>query len=116
MGLQNAAYNGKVTNQVGQREKELCVRTGVDKIIVHLMVQCISNSKQQRFWISHDTDYRFSLSSLLCSNGWDMFGLMDRQINLVHFGFMVRRFYNILQLSLQEGMKWHIYEAFRLIN
>ena len=26
MGLQNAAYNGKVTNQVGQREKELCVR------------------------------------------------------------------------------------------
>ena len=26
MGLQNAAYNGKVTNQVGQREKELCAR------------------------------------------------------------------------------------------
>ena len=62
MGLQNAAYNGKVTNQVGQREKELCVRAGVDKIVVHLMVQCISNSKQQRFWILHDTDYRFSLN------------------------------------------------------
>ena len=60
MGLQNAAYNGKVTNQVGQREKELCVRARVDRIVVHLLVQCISNSQQQRFWISHDTDYRFS--------------------------------------------------------
>ena len=49
MGLQNAAYNDKVTNQVGQREKELCVRARVDRIVVHLLVQCISNSKQQRF-------------------------------------------------------------------
>ena len=65
MGLQNAAYNGKVTNQVGQREKELCVRARVDRIVVHLLVQCISNSQQQRFWISHDTDYRFSFDKSL---------------------------------------------------
>ena len=49
MGLQNTAYNGKVTNQVGEREKELCVRARADKIAVHLLVQCIWNSKQRVF-------------------------------------------------------------------